>query len=191
MEDMFDLVDANKDGAIDQAEIEAMAKKHENVEWPSQDEIIAWVRGELAKDGDITWGEVEAALQEWAASQNYEIPGPMLDAMKQGFEYLDANGDGAVDEHEIRKAFPDFEGPGEEDEHDEGDAIKAYLDGVIEEKGTIEWKDVKKMVKDFAKPHKVPKGTWKMVRKHFDDADTNGDGHVDSAELDAAFAKDH
>jgi len=148
--------------------------------------MIAWVKGELEKDGDITWAEAKGAMEEWAKSQNYAIPEPMMKAAEAGFNAFDSNGDGKVVEEELKAAFPDHD---EHEEHEGEDPIKARLLAELDKDGKITWKDVKKIVKEEAGSHKVPKEAWKMIRKHFNDADTDKNGHVDRAELEAAFAK--
>jgi len=148
--------------------------------------MIAWVKGELEKDGDITWAEAKGAMEEWAKSQNYAIPEPMMKAAEAGFNAIDSNGDGKLVEEELKAAFPDHD---EHEEHEGEDPIKARLLAELDKDGKITWKDVKKIVKDMTDGRDIGKEAWKTIKKHFKEADTDNNGHVDRAELEAAFAK--
>lgn len=190
------MVDTNKDGEIDIDEMNAVMHAHQNVEWPTEEEVIAWMRGELDKDGNISFDEVKAALEDWAKGQNYTIPEQMWAGIEAGFNYLDANGDGVVDYAELQKVMPHLDEPhpptdDNDDDHEEGpdmDALKAYLEAEMGKDGELSWKEARKGIKNFNKPHKLPKEAWKSVKHHFDMADTDGSGKVSQAELDAAFA---
>ena len=105
------MVDTNGDGEINIEEMDAVMDAHKDVEWPSEEEVIAWMRGELDKDGNITMDEVRAALEEWAKGQNYTIPEQMWDGIEAGFNYLDSNGDGAVDYEELQKVMEHLDEP--------------------------------------------------------------------------------
>lgn len=114
LEAMFDYVDTDGNGELDAAEVQHAIGKHKGVEWPTEEEVVAWIKGELEKDGDITWKEVKAALNKWAKSQDYEIPKPMWKGIKEAFKMIDADGNGKVTADELKKAFPDY--------HEEEDA---------------------------------------------------------------------
>lgn len=68
------MVDKNKDGEIDNTEMKAVIDAHKYVQYPTQEEIEAWVVEELDRDGNITMEEIMHAGNAWATSQGIEIP---------------------------------------------------------------------------------------------------------------------
>jgi len=108
----FDAMDTNGDGALDQGEVEA-AMEHmgidEDTEWPTEDELVAAVEAELARDGDITKEEAAGAIAAWADSQGVTIPQEAWDVMEAAFDHVDANGDGALTADELHAAFAEEE----------------------------------------------------------------------------------
>merc|ERR1712023_490396 len=109
LEAAFDAVDADGNGELDAAEVEA-AMAHmgldENVDYPTEDEIIAAVEAELARDGGITKEEAAGAIAHWADENGVTIPQEAWDVMEAGFDAVDADGDGELTAEEIGAAFP-------------------------------------------------------------------------------------
>merc|ERR1719183_1904471 len=77
----------------------------EGFEWPTEEEVKAWVESELAKDGSISKEEAAAAIQGWAESQGVRIPKEVWDMLDQAFDMADTNGDGELDGAEIAAAW--------------------------------------------------------------------------------------
>ena len=66
---LFDMIDTNDDMVITAEELEeAMAymRGEKEVKMPTEEEIEAWVTEEFERDGDITFEEIEAAINHWA-----------------------------------------------------------------------------------------------------------------------------
>lgn len=188
------MIDTNNDGELDAAEVEAVVNAHENVEFPTEEEIMAWVEGELAKDGSITWDEIEGALDDWAASQNYTIPDQVKNFMKESFKAIDTDNSGDVDRHELEAAFAHHEQGHDDPRGPEGpteEEIKAWLEGELAKDGDITMDEIKAGINEYASAHniEVPQQVWDDVDREFKKADTDGNGAIDRAELDAAFAR--
>merc|ERR1711988_1605200 len=100
----FDAVDANGDGELDAGEVEA-AMEHmgidEDVEWPTEDELVAAVEAELARDGGISKEEAAGAISAWADEQGVTIPQEAWDIMEAAFDEVDADGDGVLTGEEL------------------------------------------------------------------------------------------
>merc|ERR1712151_639870 len=111
----FDAMHTNGDGALDQGEVEA-AMEHmgldEDVEWPTEDELVAAVEAELARDGGITKEEAAGAIAHWADEQGVTIPQEAWDIMEAAFDEVDANGDGELTGDELHAAFAEEEAAG-------------------------------------------------------------------------------
>ena len=109
LEAMFDAVDTSGDGEIDGAEaaaaMEALNPEGHDVKFPTEAEVEAWVRSELAKDGDITKAEAKGAIDRWAESQGVVIPDEVWDVLEAGFDHIDANSDGKITGDELKAAF--------------------------------------------------------------------------------------
>lgn len=109
LEDIFDAIDTNGDGELCAKEVKAAMDAHaedwENVTYPTEEEIVAWVEAELAKDGDITKKEAADAIQAWAKSQGVTIPKEVWDVLEAAFDAVDANGDGRLTHDELVAAF--------------------------------------------------------------------------------------
>jgi Ca2+-binding EF-hand superfamily protein len=104
----FDAMDTNGDGALDQGEVETAMEYmgiDEDTEFPTQEEIVAAVEKELARDGGITKEEAAGAIAAWADSQGVTIPQEAWDVMEAAFDAVDANGDGALTADELEAAF--------------------------------------------------------------------------------------
>jgi len=114
----------------------------------------------------------------------------MWKGIKAGFDAIDANNDGAVTEDELKKAFPSYHPPNEESEEQQDDQIRIMLEAELGKDGKLSWKDVRKVVKQYSKPHKLPKEAWKHIKKEFKNADKDNNGYVDAAELAAAFEEE-
>merc|ERR1712054_673063 len=78
----------------------------EDTTFPTEDEIIAAVEAELARDGGITKEEAAGAIAEWADSEGVTIPQEAWDVLEAGFDAVDADGDGELTAKEIGAAFP-------------------------------------------------------------------------------------
>merc|ERR1711975_113385 len=78
----------------------------EDTTFPTEDEIIAAVEAELARDGGITKEEAAGAIAEWADSEGVTIPQEAWDVLEAGFDAVDADGDGELTAEEIGAAFP-------------------------------------------------------------------------------------
>merc|ERR1712054_664280 len=115
LEAAFDAVDADGSGELDAAEVEA-AMAHmgldEEVNYPTEDEIIAAVEAELARDGGITKEEAAGAIAHWADENGVTIPQEAWDVMEAGFDAVDADGNGELTAEEIGAAFPPPKGKG-------------------------------------------------------------------------------
>ena len=132
LEEAFDHVDTNDDGAIDLGELEAAIKKHgppkkakiqlklknkmknKLKEWPELteeqwQEIEDWVKSELAEGGTITKDEAAEALQSFADAHGFEITDEMWEEAEDAFDYVDANGDGAIDWPELEAVLEEHE----------------------------------------------------------------------------------
>lgn len=170
-------------------------EEHKDVQWPTENEIIAWVEGELEKDGDITWKEIKKAMKDWAKSQNYEIPKEIWKAMKQGFNMIDADKDGKVVREELEAVFGNHEHSDHHTDHgdhhqNEGpseEEVKAYLYGLIDANGHFTLEEILDAADKWAADNGlggVPDEVKEDITKHFNQADKNGDGKVDREELD-------
>jgi len=115
LEAAFDAMDTDGNGELDMEEVEA-AMEHmgidENTNWPTEEEMEAAVRAELAKDGDITKEEAAGAIAHWADENNVTIPQEAWDVMEAAFDHVDANGDGALTADELEAAFAETEEEG-------------------------------------------------------------------------------
>merc|ERR1712100_59747 len=113
LEAAFDAVDRDGNGELDAGEVEA-AMEHmgldEDVEWPTEDQIIAAVEAELARDGGITKEEAAGAIAHWADENGVTIPQEAWDVMEAGFDAAD--GDGELTAEDIGAAFPPPKGKG-------------------------------------------------------------------------------
>ena len=88
LEEIFDAIDTNDDGELDAKEVAAAVKHYEGmkgVKYPTEEEVKAWVESELAKDGSITWDELEKAIFAWAESQGVTIPAEVWEHIYAGF----------------------------------------------------------------------------------------------------------
>merc|ERR1711988_1633852 len=99
LEAAFDAMDTNGDGALDGGEVEAAMEYmgiDEDTTFPTEDEIIAAVEAELARDGGITKEEAAGAIAEWADSEGVTIPQEAWDVLEARFDAVDADGDGEL-----------------------------------------------------------------------------------------------
>merc|ERR1711912_8833 len=115
LEAAFDAMDTNGDGALDGGEVEAAMEYmgiDEDTPFPTEDEIIAAVEAELARDGGITKEEAAGAIAHWADENGVTIPQEAWDVMEAGFDAVDADGDGELTAEEIGAAFPPPKGKG-------------------------------------------------------------------------------
>ena len=128
---MFDYVDANGDGAIDLEELKAAMKKHgpgkkddlqmrmgaqefiqAQAQWPKlskeqQKEIEDWVVEELTT-GEKTITKQEAHDAIVAFADKHDLPQPTeeeWEKLEEVFDYIDKNGDGAIDLPELKAAM--------------------------------------------------------------------------------------
>jgi len=129
---MFDYVDANGDGAIDLKELKAAMKKHgpppkkgklqirlsakkfiqAQTQWPKlskeqEKEIEDWVVEELTTgEKTITKEEAHAAIVAFCDKHGFPQPTEEQWAqLEEMFDYVDANGDGAIDLEELKAAM--------------------------------------------------------------------------------------
>merc|ERR1712054_405926 len=137
LEVAFDAMDTDGDGALSGEEVEA-AMDHmgidEDTEWPTEEELVAAVEAELARDGGITKEEAAGAIAHWADENGVTIPQEAWDVMEAGFDAVDADGDGELTAEEIGAAFPHphCPPPGAVSEED-AEAIKEAVAGMPED----------------------------------------------------------
>jgi Ca2+-binding EF-hand superfamily protein len=131
LEEMFDYVDKNGDGAIDLEELKAAMKKHgpgkkgdlqmrmgarqfiqAQVQWPKlskaqEKEIEDWVVEELTTgEKTITKQEAHDAIVAFADKHGFPQPtAEQWEQLEEMFDYVDANGDGAIDLEELKAAM--------------------------------------------------------------------------------------
>ena len=210
MEKAFDAADTNGDGELDGAEVAAAFEAQEgpppkDIEWPSEEEVAAWVESELAKDGSISKEEAAAAIQHWAESQGVRIPKEVWDMLDQAFDMADTNGDGELDGAEIAAAWgqekvqlktkakkvakkimlklkqPDFPELTEEQEQE----IEDWVEDQLADGGTITKDEAAEAIQDFADTHgfTITDEMWEFMEMVFDMVDTNDDGEIDGGEL--------
>merc|ERR1711907_659807 len=143
----FDAVDADGNGELDAAEVEA-AMDHmgidEEVQFPTEEELFEWVQGHLDADGDLTKEEAAHDIAAWADANGVTIPQQAWDILEAAFDAVDANGDGALTLDELEAAFGEVEKkaakkphphcppPGAVSEED-AEAIKAAVAGMPED----------------------------------------------------------
>merc|ERR1711918_92946 len=77
--------------------------------WPTEDELVAAVEAELARDGGITKEEAAGAIAHWADEQGVTIPQEAWDIMEAGFDEVDADCDGELTGEELHAAFAEEE----------------------------------------------------------------------------------
>merc|ERR1711975_125178 len=206
LEAAFDAVDADGSGELDAAEVEA-AMEHmgldEDVDYPTEDEIIAAVEAELARDGGITKEEAAGAIAEWADSEGVTIPQEAWDVLEAGFDAVDADGDGELTAEEIGAAFPP---PKKGKKGPKGGAllrlksklinkskskakqgglneVEAFMAEQLADEGTI----TKEEAHAFAVEMGVPESMMDELEAGFDAVDANGDGELDAGEVEAAM----
>merc|ERR1711988_1682209 len=107
---VFDYVDANDDGKVTGAEIEAVMEKHPEddedveVEGPKKDFKDA-VEAELKKDGSLEHDELYDIIKELAKKYKHKLPEGWKEGVKKIFDWVDANHDGHVTGEEIEAAM--------------------------------------------------------------------------------------
>ena len=109
---MFDYVDANDDGKVTGAEIEAAMKKHKppkddaevQLGGPEED-FKAAIGAELEKDGSVTMKELIDIIKALAKKYKVKLPKGWTKYVKKVFDYVDANSDGKVTGPEIEAAM--------------------------------------------------------------------------------------
>merc|ERR1712070_125578 len=84
-------------------------------------EIEDWVRSEIGDGtGTITKDEAHHALQAFADNHGFEITEEMWEEAEMAFDYVDANGDGELDLHEIMDVVEEHHGSDSEGSDGEG-----------------------------------------------------------------------
>merc|ERR1711907_676137 len=114
LEAAFDAVDADGNGELDAEEVEAAVESMgitEDTTFPTEDQIVAAVEAELARDGGITKEEAAGAIAAWADAEEVTIPQEAWDVLEAGFDAVDADGDGELTAEEIGAAFPSEKPP--------------------------------------------------------------------------------
>merc|ERR1711912_128733 len=206
LEAAFDAMDTNGDGALDGGEVEAAMEYmgiDEDTTFPTEDEIIAAVEAELARDGGITKEEAAGAIAEWADSEGVTIPQEAWDVLEAGFDAVDADGDGELTAEEIGAAFPP---PKKGKKGPKGGAllrlksklrnkskskakqgglneVEAFMAEQLADEGTI----TKEEAHAFAVEMGVPESMMDELEAGFDAVDANGDGELDAGEVEAAM----
>jgi Ca2+-binding EF-hand superfamily protein len=74
---MFDYVDANGDGKVTGAEIDAVMKKQDKKDVQLEDpgdEFEAAIKAELEKDGNVDFDELVAIIEKIAKKYSYKLP---------------------------------------------------------------------------------------------------------------------
>jgi len=213
LEAAFDAMDADGNGELDAGEVEG-AMDHmgidDDTEFPTQEEIVAAVEAELARDGGITKEEAAGAIAEWADSQGVTIPQEAWDVLEAGFDAVDADGDGELTAEEIGAAFPPQppkkkggKGPkggallkmknklknklrlkNKSKQEEEGvNEFEAWAAGQLADGGTITKQEGYEKLTELG----VPESMMDEIEAGFDAVDTNGDGELDQGEVEAAM----
>merc|ERR1711990_251959 len=169
-----------------------------------EEEIEAWVTHELTTgDKTITKKEAAGAIKAFAKKKGYKISKEEWAALEAAFDAADTNGDGELDLAEVQAAveahsdikipknfFKKYikEGPPELDSEDEAEIEAWVTHELTPGDKTITKKEAAGAIKKFAKKHgyKISKEEWAALEAAFDAADTNGDGELDLAEVQAA-----
>ena len=176
-----------------------------------EDDIEAWIKDKLST-GDKQISKQEAKDGILAFAKKYDIPPPTPEEWKELekiFDEVDTSGNGKIDGKELETAWEAYEKEQEADgarlqvkvknlvkrDVDLTEEQEAEIEAWVKEKlstgdNEISWKEAKKGLKAFVKKHKMPKITkkeWKELKKAFKKADTNNNGKIDAAELEAAI----
>merc|ERR1712178_411820 len=203
LEAAFDAMDTNGDGALDGGEVEAAMEYmgiDEDTTFPTEDEIIAAVEAELARDGGITKEEAAGAIAEWADSEGVTIPQEAWDVLEAGFDAVDADGDGELTAEEIGAAFPPPKGKGKKGPKGKAlvkimnrlkkggkkgglNEVEAFMAEQLADEGTI----TKEEAHAFAVEMGVPESMMDELEAGFDAVDANGDGELDAGEVEVAM----
>lgn len=90
--------------------------KLKDADWPEltpeqMKEIEDWVKSELADGGTITKDEAAAALQDFADTHGFTITDEMWEEAEMAFDYVDTNGDGAIDLDELEAVLKEHGPP--------------------------------------------------------------------------------
>merc|ERR1712100_633794 len=176
----------------------------EEPELNSEDEaeIEAWVEHELTTgDKTITKKEAGDAIAAFAKKKGFKLTKEDWAALEAAFDSVDTNGDGELDLDEVMAAveahsdikipktfFKKYMKAPELDSEDE-EEIEAWVTHELTTGDkTITKKEAGKAIAAFAKKkgYKISKEEWAALEAAFDAADTNGDGELDLAEVQAA-----
>merc|ERR1712100_424898 len=174
-----------------------------------EEEIEAWVEHELTTgDKTITKKEAGKAIAAFAKKKGYKISKEEWAALEAAFDAADTNGDGELDLDEVqaavaaeeeikipyKKYFKRFLRTKDEPEmsEEEEDEVKAWAEKELADGGTITGPEAIDFFGKYAKKHhyKMTPMDWGYLGYMFGQADTNSDGELDAAEVQAAMGED-
>lgn len=152
----------------------------------------------------LEYPELEAAVVKWAKKHDVEPFKGWKKMLKDVFNEVDENNDGHVTRKEMDDAIKEHE-EGEDSDDLQITSAKKVKDVTEEEwmelgkaiyaytanGETLSFKELKRAVRKWAKKHDVKpfKGWKKVLKKIFKKVDTDNNGEVTRAEMDAAIAK--
>ena len=87
-------------GQIATADAASTDKKRKS---STKDEYVKWLKEEAKSKNGITWTEVKNKLKELAKDKGIALSKKTLRKMRRGFNKLDKNKDGSIDEKELQK----------------------------------------------------------------------------------------
>ena len=120
---VFDYVDANSDGHVTRAELQAAFEKHEedmdvqlaakvasgltlgeptDAQWK---ELGMAIWDSTEGDNTLEEGELIDLIGAWAGKHDIDLPDGWKDWVSKAFDYVDANDDGHVTRDELVKAM--------------------------------------------------------------------------------------